>query len=278
MKSLISITKTILPLSMHKHARSTYLTLRRTIEFLIFGSPLRENILRYILCAYYKSKIRREWFLSVEPPHFSDHISSSALFALDRSHYNPHLFYRAFYSSEIIQNNDLVLDIGCGDGFLTKKFFSFRAGHIDGIDIDPVAIQVAQKRFGASNIKYHLLNAATSDFPLTKYNVIIWDGAIGHFSPEDSAKLLEKIARSLETNGIFCGSESLGTEGSDHLQFFYSLDEILALLKPHFKFVQGKIATYNIGYENYVRTEAYWRCSNSEKMLQNSDWIKKICS
>ena len=70
------------------------------------------------------------------------------------------------------------------------------------------------------------------------------------------------------------GSESLGIEGEDHLQFFHSLDELNILFKKHFKHVYLKEITYPLKWAgNFLRREAYWRCSNSMEYLNVSDWI-----
>lgn len=45
------------------------------------------------------------------------------------------------------------------------------------------------------------------------------------------------LMKTLTTGGIFLGSESLGVDGSDHLQFFHSLDDMTALFTPYFKTV-----------------------------------------
>ena len=118
-----------------------------------------------------------------------------------------------------------MLDIGCGDGFFTKRFFSLKCSRVDGVDIEPSAIQFAMKDNCAENIKYHLLDAVAKDFPEREYNVIVWDGAIGHFSPDTLETMLQKIRAALSQDGIFCGSESLGVEGADHLTRFDSLDD-----------------------------------------------------
>jgi cyclopropane fatty-acyl-phospholipid synthase-like methyltransferase len=174
----------------------------------------------------------------------------------------------------MIQEGDRLLDIGCGDGFFTKRFFSTKCSQIDAIDVDKDAIRVAIKHNTAQNIQYYRMDAAHYSFPGGSYDVIVWDGAIGHFSQEDSRRMLEKICKVLTPDGVFVGSESLGREegGYDHLQFF-SLDNLYMLFKPYFQFIQMRTVNYKIGWGgNLIRREAYWRCSNSFVRLSAGGW------
>jgi hypothetical protein len=67
------------------------------------------------------------------------------------------------------------------------------------------------------------------------------------------------------------GSESLGEEGHDHLQFFPEQDHLALLLKKYFKVVKLKSHKYPIS-GGFLRQEAYWRCSNDEKIFENLTW------
>ena len=110
-----------------------------------------------------------------------------------------------------------------------------------------------------------------SPFPRDDYDVIVWDGALGHFGKDTTHLMLKKIQNSLKATGIFAGSESLGLEGHDHLQFFNSLEDLYNIFKPYFKFIALKSRSYKIG-NDFLRNEAYWRCSNDLKRIDESDW------
>jgi 2-polyprenyl-3-methyl-5-hydroxy-6-metoxy-1,4-benzoquinol methylase len=179
---------------------------------------------------------------------------------------------RAFLSAEIIGKGDYVLDIGCGDGSLTKRFYAPRAAHVDAIDIEERAINYAARHNPAANITYRRLDAVTEPFPRTSYDVIIFDGAIGHFTRDGSATVLRKISSALEPGGVFCGSESIGSEGLDHLQVFHTCDDLRSLLREQFKHVRLKQQRYPIPLMSGDRIEAYWRCSNADGRLDELDW------
>lgn len=155
----------------------------------------------------------------------------------------------------------MLLDIGCGDGFFDRRFFAERCRRIDAIEIEPDSIRRAQ-RDGNGKIQYHLLDAVNQPFPSEKYDVIVWDAAIGHFSKEGVQPVLQKITPALKEDGVFVGSESLGHEGHDHLQFFETTDDLKRLLTPHFKHVGVRTVEYSTAFSgSFGRQEAFWRCA-----------------
>ncbi len=244
--------------------------LARPVESLVFGGAFKERILLWLLGAYYSSKLRREWRYRKEPPHFFDQRISFFELGFGKQTPGPYALARGFMVAELLRDGDRLLDIGCGDGFYDKRFYSARCSQIDAIDIDVPAIQAAQSNHRGANIAYARLDAVHQPFPHDQYDVIVMDGAIGHFAAEDSRRVLEKAAPALGARGLFVGSESLGQEGSDHLQFFASVGDLAALFTPFFKHVELHCETYRIG--GMVRQEAYWRCSNSSERLQEGHW------
>lgn len=242
-------------------------------EHVAFGGRFRERILLKLLELYYKSKFRRDWTYTKQPPHFFDHRIDIFLFAYGKDTMNPYPMFRGFFASDILRDGDRVLDIGCGDGFFTKRFLASRSAHIDAIDSDFGAVKLAMANISAPNIRYHLQDAVNQPFPRDSYDVVVCDGTIGHLSTTGCMRVLEKIDEVLGPEGMFVGSESLGKEGSDHLQFFLSLNDVFSLFKPHFKHIELRCFNYRIGIKTKtIRQEAYWGCSNSRERLQASHW------
>ena len=113
--------------------------------------------------------------------------------------------------------------------------------------------------------------------PRPTYNVIVWDGALGHFAADRTANLLKRIQAALDGDGVFVGSESLGHEGDDHLQFFESLEDLRTLLAPWFKYINLRSMDDRLGRGlGLLRREAYWRCSNQEGRLNDGQWQSGI--
>jgi SAM-dependent methyltransferase len=243
------------------------------VEQLVGGGPLRERVLLRLLEHHYASRFRRDWHWSASPPHFFEQRLGFFRFAFTESGADPAAFYRGFFGSEIVREGDRLFDIGCGDGFFTRRFYAERGARVDAIDVEPSAIQTARAKNAGPQIKYHLRDAVAEPFPAESYDVIVWDGALGHFAPEATHRMLQKIRGALAPGGIFVGSESLKREGHDHLQFFESLEDLRQLLAPYFRFVGLRAASYKIGPEkDYLREEAYWRCSDDKDRLLAPAW------
>jgi 2-polyprenyl-3-methyl-5-hydroxy-6-metoxy-1,4-benzoquinol methylase len=239
-------------------------------ERILWGGLLREKILVKLLLKYYNSQIYRDWNLMKQAPHFFAHRAGIFVNLYGDKNYGIHAYYRGFFVSEVIRKNDILLDIGCGDGFFTKRFYAPNCVLIDAVDIEESAIKTANYYHSDDKINYQISDAVKDPFPRL-YDVIVWDGAIGHFAKSTVALILEKIKNGLLDNGIFVGSESLGKEGHDHLQYFSSLEALAELFKPFFKYVNLKSAKYEL-VGGYMREEAYWRCSNEKERLVNSEW------
>ena len=243
----------------------------RAVERIVFGGPMRERLLLRLLSLHFESIGRRQWRW-VDPlrvPHFFDHRVGA--FGFLNGGGTPFGYYRAYFAAELIRSGDRLLDIGCGDGFFTRRFFAALCTQVDAIDVDASAIAHARRHNAAANVAYTELDAVLDPFPGTRYDVVVWDGALGHFSREMTSGVLEKIAAALDQDGAFVGSESLGPEGNDHLQFFGSLDEIGALLAPHFNHVELRELAYDLP-EGVRRREAFWRCALEPGRLRDAEW------
>jgi len=244
-----------------------------TIEKLIYFGGLSERTATRWLLRIFRAKFRLDWELSKAPPHFYNHRMGMSQFVFGEVTHGPYAYYRGFHAAQVIQDGDKLLDIGCGDGFFTKRFFSAKCSHVDGIDIEPSAIRCAERENSAENVKYHLMDAVQVEFPTREYNVIVWDGAIGHFSPDTLQTMMSKIVNALSPNGVFVGSESLGDEGVDHLTRFDSLDDFGSLFSKYFRYVELSSIDYGLS-NNFIRHEAYWRCANGPDRLQRLNWAK----
>src|SRR5262245_49625229 len=99
-------------------------------EWVIGGGRLRERFLVSLLGMHYSSRLRREWLWSRSPPHFYNH-RFGAFDITYRANGRVDAWQRAFYAAEMIHDGDRVLDIGCGDGFFTARFFAPRCEHVD---------------------------------------------------------------------------------------------------------------------------------------------------
>jgi len=233
----------------------------------------REKILVGLLERHFQIRHRLEWELSQESPHFYDFRSGVFSLGFGDAPPSSHTLDRAAMARDTFAAGDRVLDIGCGDGFFTRRFYSDRAGHIDAIDVEDSAIDHARRYHGHPKINYAKCDAVADAFPATSYDAVIWNGALGHFSEADTAIVLRKIRACLGLTGSFAGSESLGVEGHDHHQYFADEAALQRLFAPYFRQVATRVVTYTIGSQrNFARRELFWRCSDSRESLTRDAW------
>ena len=119
------------------------------------------------------------------------------------------LFHLARYrfAGRLLNKNDNVLDIGCGNGVGTRFLKDFCSGVI-GIDIDPDAVAQAGSLFeDISDLYFYTADAENLyDFdPPYIYDVIVSIDVIEHL--EHPEKLIQGVDALLEQGGVFiCGT------------------------------------------------------------------------
>ncbi|MBN1371480.1 MAG: class I SAM-dependent methyltransferase [Anaerolineaceae bacterium] len=96
-----------------------------------------------------------------------------------------------------VRKGGALLDVGCASGLFLNKMKQKRAWTVQGVEINPVASELAQKEFG--------LNIFTGTLEEAKYDdmafdvVTLWD-VLEHL--HDPASSLREIHRILKPNGI----------------------------------------------------------------------------
>lgn len=164
---------------------------------------------------------------------------------------------RAIYASSLIRKGDTILDIGCGDGIYSGKFYSIKAKFVDAIDIDSNAIKHAKKLYSRKNVKFSKKNILIWT-PIKKYNNIFMFAVIEHLTEKDGKMVLSKIEKCLAKDGVFFGSTSVfeddGYHNFEHKNEFISVATLKKFLSQKFKKV--KITTSNWP----GRLECYFEC------------------
>jgi ubiquinone/menaquinone biosynthesis C-methylase UbiE len=194
----------------------------------------------------------REWF---------DHRADLFLFRRSRLAYWAE---RGVYAREVMFDGCRVLDLCCGDGFYPFHFYSSVAGHIDAVDVDPGAITHARKRYSLPSITYTHLDVARDPFPGSQYDVITWDGAIEHFTPDEIRSVLERCASAMTPRGVLHGMTVLVDERSTnpwHEHEFRSATDVEEMLRTAF--------THASSFETVYpdRHNIYFRASFSQERL-----------
>ena len=96
--------------------------------------------------------------------------------------------YHRFFVNNV-SPGDSVLDIGCGNGFLSYDVAG-KAAKVTAIDLNQSNIEFASKNFRKDNIEYLCGDATSTDFK-GKFDVIILSNLLEHL--EDREGFLKKV-------------------------------------------------------------------------------------
>lgn len=98
--------------------------------------------------------------------------------------------YHKFFVDRV-DAEDKILDLGCGNGFLTYDVAK-KAKQVVGIDIKDYNVKGAQKRFARENLKYIVGDATEYDFG-HRFDKIILSNVLEHI--EHRVELLTKLKK-----------------------------------------------------------------------------------
>jgi len=126
-----------------------------------------------------------------------------------------------------------VLELGCGDGFDAKNFFSTKAYHITAIDSDHDAIKHASTNNSASNITYKLCDF-TRDMTVGMFDTVVWNKGPEEFSKEIAESIVANTKIRLNEGGILTGSSNFVTKAG-WLNNAADLEQLLYLHFSHVK-------------------------------------------
>lgn len=233
----------------------------RLLSYAPFNIAFAQLARRYAV-RYADTEFWRTWTFG-NVPHWYDHSLDYWKWPADL---HPHWLERGIYAVQVMTPGCKVLDIGCGDGFYSHYFYASIAGQVDAIDLDRNAIAHARRYHAHSNLRFVQQNAVTDRFPDTNYEVIVMDGALGHFQPEDLDALLRRIRAALAPGGLFVGFEVAESEDAQSWDHPIALPDEQAfrdLLAPYFPHVAI--------YTNHTpgRYNVYFRCGENAERLQS---------
>ena len=100
-------------------------------------------------------------------------------------------------------NNPQILDVGCGTGVPTIELAKISDGHVTGIDIDEISLEILRRRIKnvGLNSRVSVLNKSikTMDFKDKSFDIIWSEGAVFVIGFENSIKNWRKF---LKPNGF----------------------------------------------------------------------------
>lgn len=124
---------------------------------------------------------------------FSYKLSSIFAIKAERERLHPKhrlMEYHKFFVDNV-NLNDIVSDIGCGNGALTYDVAK-KAKKVIGIDLNKNNIAIAKEKYLALNIEY-VIGDVTKDLPNKKFDVIILSNVLEHI--KNRVEFLKKIKK-----------------------------------------------------------------------------------
>ena len=103
-----------------------------------------------------------------------------------------------------LREGQRVLEVGCGPGYFTIPAGEIvgATGHVDALDINPVAVEYVRrkiKRLGTKNIEIKLADASETGLPESSVDVAFLFGVIHAFP--NLSEVLREMHRVLKPNG-----------------------------------------------------------------------------
>jgi 2-polyprenyl-3-methyl-5-hydroxy-6-metoxy-1,4-benzoquinol methylase len=166
----------------------------------------------------------------VHPERFDPHGAAGTL--IDSEHRG-----RYWWASRLVAAKD-VLDAGCGVGYGIEILASAGAAGVTGVDIDPAAVEEAQRRFGerADAIAQGDLHDLQLDDD--SFDVVVCFETIEHL--ENGERALAEFRRVLRPDGLLLVSSpnpDVYPAGNEHHVHEYRPAELAAAVGEHFAYV-----------------------------------------
>lgn len=100
-----------------------------------------------------------------------------------------------------LKPEDTVLDVGTGSGILLVAAAKLKASRLDGIDLDPLAVEVARKNLAQNHVDPSTVELTVGDLmqPVTR----IYDVVVANILAEVILELLDNVASVVRPGGHF---------------------------------------------------------------------------
>lgn len=142
------------------------------------------------------------------------------------SKYNE-LYNNIYYINELntfinlLNNNDSVLDVGCGNG-LVSDYLEQKGMKVTAIDTSQNMLDICKKR--NDNIDYYEMDVRNLNFDDSTFNAIFCYAVLIHIDKLETFNVLEKFYKLLEQNGILFINVMEEKEPNENITVVESLD------------------------------------------------------
>lgn len=145
--------------------------------------------------------------------------------------------------SELLQRlvspDDCVLDLGCGEGIMTRKIAK-KCSNVTGCDYCASVMDVAAKNH--PEIKFLQANVTAIPFENDRFSRVVFTEVAEHLLPIQLKKALQEIVRVLRPDGALLFTTPITGSGwntSSYAHIYeYSQEQVTTMLKEYFDVVQ----------------------------------------
>tara|TARA_R110000868_G_scaffold100293_2_gene275809 strand:- start:332 stop:1153 length:822 start_codon:yes stop_codon:yes gene_type:complete len=184
----------------------------------------------------YQAKMNIDW--SPPQPEWFDHRCDQYFQFYNKR--SSHWVERGVFSGMILHPTSDVLELCSGDGFNAYHFYSNRSNSVHCIDFDKDAHKHSVDNYGSlPNVTFTLGDIRT-DIPEKKFDAVIWDTAIEHFTEEEIYSIMKRIKECMNTGAVLSGhtikeNDTGQKQLSHHEREFTSKKDLAQFFEPYFK-------------------------------------------
>lgn len=196
-------------------------------------------LMRGLVAKAHSIQFNIEWGFDPQPEWFDHNLD---LFYQWPALRNPLWVERGIFGLLAMRQGCNALELCCGDGFNACHFYSNRCAAILAVDFDPTAIQHARTFNQTENVRFDVCDIRT-DFPTGKYDNIVWDAAIEHFTETEIDGIMRNIKDRLRPGGVLTGytirERTDGAKSLSHHEYeFKSKEDLARFFNPYFRNVK----------------------------------------
>jgi len=203
---------------------------------IVFLFELESSISKRWASSAHKRLFWAEWIIPTNPEFLDHQIDLHYLWLKTRTSF---WLEKGVFGSLALKRGGKVLELCCGDGFLTRNFYSAIAESVIACDFDKNAISTAKRKNSASNITF-ILSDIRYKMPNGIFDNIVWDAAIEHFTPDEINPIIKNIKERLTgKEGILSGhtivERAEGKSLEQHEYEFKDMADLQRFLIPYFR-------------------------------------------
>jgi ubiquinone/menaquinone biosynthesis C-methylase UbiE len=107
-----------------------------------------------------------------------------------------------------ITQNDIVLDLGCGNGLITRQIANY-CKEIHGVDFSKILIETARKKFDATNIHYYLEDVLNVNkiFPANFFDKCYSYFSFQYFDYKRGRVLIKSMCKVTKSGGLILAGD-----------------------------------------------------------------------